>query len=290
MGSLFAGLLSASGVDVWILGTWQDALKKIESQGVRISRSGATLFQSHPLPTSSSLLDGVAFDLLLILVKTYQTVSLLHNLDRLNPRIPILSLQNGAGNRELIQAEVTNPVSAGITNLGARLVEPGMVEWTGDGGTILPECEIFRQIFDRNSPIKNITHFTDQIDEAIWRKLVINAAINPITAIYSIKNGALLGESEARQRMGEIISECHAIGVRNGYTERLDQTFDRVDEILRATAGNTSSMLSDILRGSLTEIESISGAVIAEGRRLRIPTPANLRAYHEIKTLEIKVG
>lgn len=290
MGSLFSGLLSASGVDVWILGTWHDALKTIGNQGVRISRSGATLFQSHPLPASSTFPDEVAFDLVLILVKTYQTVSLLHNLDGLNPRTPILSLQNGAGNRELIQAEVINPVSAGITNLGAHLIEPGMVEWTGDGGTILPGGEINRQIFDRNSPINNITYFTDQIDEAIWRKLVINAAINPITAIYSIKNGALLNQNEARRRMGEIISECHAIGMQNGYTERLDQTFARVDEILRATASNTSSMLSDILRGGLTEIESISGAVIAEGRRLSIPTPANLWAYHKIKALETQSG
>jgi len=48
--------------------------------------------------------------------------------------------------------------------------------------------------------------------------------------------------------------------------------------------------LSDILRGSLTEIESISGAVIAEGRRLSIPTPANLWAYHKIKALETQSG
>jgi len=290
MGSLFSGLLSASGVEVQILGTWQDALKKMESEGVRISRSGTTIFQSHPLPAFSLLPDGATYDLVLILVKTYQTANLLHRLAGLDHDTPILSLQNGAGNRDLIQSGLSNPVSAGVTYLGARLVAQGMVEWTGDGGTILPEGEIFRKIFDRDSLSKFITHFTDQIDEAIWRKLVINAAINPVTAIYSFRNGELLVENEARQRMGDIISECHAINVRKGFSDSLDQTLERVDEVLRATADNTSSMLSDILRGNPTEIESINGAVITEGRRLRIPIPANLRAYHEIKALEKKAG
>jgi 2-dehydropantoate 2-reductase len=45
--------------------------------------------------------------------------------------------------------------------------------------------------------------------------------------------------------------------------------------VARATASNLSSMLQDVLRGVPTEIDAINGAVVREGARLGVPTPAN---------------
>lgn len=286
MGSLFSGLLSLSGNEVKVLGTWQEGLNAIHSRGVRISRLGKVLLQSKPLPISSNLSEGESYDLVLILVKTYHTVGLIKRLQGLDPTTPILTLQNGVGNRELIQGEFKNPVNAGVTNIGAMLTSPGNIEWIGDGGTILPEGDQFKWIFERGSTKFIKTCFTKDLDQAIWRKLIINAAINPLTAIYTIKNGDLLKRGEARERMLDIITECQAISERKGFGETVDSMISRVNAILKVTSNNTSSMLSDVIRGGPTEVESINGAIIIEGRRMEIPTPANLKAYEEVKRLE----
>lgn len=285
MGSLFAGLLFDAGFDVTVLGTWDAALAKISTEGINILRDDESIIMTGPLRALSELEEGSAFDIVIILVKTFQTANLLPRLSGLFPDAPIITLQNGFGNREAISTGMPNPVWAGVTNIGATLMAAGTACWVGDGGTTLPDEPIFRRLFDfvwRN-PIK--TEFVANTRQAVWEKLVINASINPITAIYSVQNGFLLQSGEARNRMLAIATECAEIGFRRGMGTTLEMILDTLDRVLKATALNKSSMLSDVTRGSRTEIDSINGAVAQLGKIAGVPTPENERALAEVKAL-----
>lgn len=285
MGSLFSGSLSAAGHDVTVLGTWNAALDRISTQGISLFRGDELLLQTDPLRTFRSVNASDRFDLVLILVKTFQTVDLLPRLMDLPGITPLLTFQNGYGNRERISANLPNEVWAGVTNIGATLIGPGEARWVGDGGTIMPDLPILREMFGDGWKCPIMTHFVQDTNRAIWDKLIINAAINPITAIYKVKNGELLRPSEARDRMLAIANECAAVAVGMGLEIRLAEILDRLDQVLGATSDNRSSMLSDVLRGGRTEIDSINGAVIQAGRSVGVDVYENERVLAEVKRL-----
>lgn len=286
MGSLFSALLTARGHEVNIFGTWIEAMKTIASDGIEVFRDGEVIFRSYPIPTLNELPAGYRADLALILVKTYQTVSLLERLSGLDQTIPILTLQNGAGNKEVIENLIKNPIFAGVTNIGANLRKAGVVNWVGDGGTILPDQRIYRQVFTDNDRFPLKLNFIPDTTEAIWEKLLINAAINPLTAIYGIKNGELLKKGEPRERMFAVIRECLSLTSESMDEDQFTRTLAKIDQVLRATAKNTSSMLSDVSRGGETEIESITGAIIQEAEKQGKHAPMNRSVYGDVLRLK----
>ena len=58
----------------------------------------------------------------------------------------------------------------------------------------------------------------EDVQPVVWGKLIVNAAINPLTALLRVKNGELLANPPARALMGELASEtatvADALGVK----------------------------------------------------------------------------
>jgi 2-dehydropantoate 2-reductase len=119
----------------------------------------------------------------------------------------------------------------------------------------------------------------------VWGKLVINSAINPLTALLRIPNGELLARPSAHEVMKELARET----ARVAYAEHIDLPFDdpvaAVEDVARRTAANNSSMLQDVLRGAITEIDAICGAVVHYGEIHHIPTPANWDCWKLVRAL-----
>lgn len=107
-----------------------------------------------------------------------------------------------------------------------------------------------------------------------WHKLVANAVINPLTGLHDLPNGALLEDPALHRRMAELADEADQL------LKRLDAdwpggSLPRVEEIARATAGNTSSMRADMQRGAPTEIDAINGWLLRQAARLGLVLPAH---------------
>jgi 2-dehydropantoate 2-reductase len=236
-------------------------------------------------------LPAAAFDLVLILVKSHQTEAIAPVAAyAVAPHGRILTLQNGVGNREALAAAATNPslVSAGVTTAGATGLGPNRVRAGGPGMTVLGASSSEKDLdrFSMQSIAKMFraagfeTETASDIDALLWRKLVVNCAINPLTALNDIPNGALLEDESLRSQMGqaarEVVAVADALGVQLG------AGFDPVaaaESVAHKTRGNRSSMLQDMDRGAKTEIDAIAGAVVKEGRRLGVPTPVNARLW-----------
>jgi len=118
---------------------------------------------------------------------------------------------------------------------------------------------------------------SEDLESIVWGKLIINAAINPLTAILQFTNEELLQSKEAIELVKKIVTEAmnvaEARGTKLPFNDPLSITF----EVLRNTASNYSSMLRDVQRGVTTEIEFINGAIVKEGEKYGVDVEYNKR-------------
>lgn len=127
--------------------------------------------------------------------------------------------------------------------------------------------------------------WSDAIGERQWHKLVANAVINPLTALHDVANGRLLEDPALAAQAQRLAEEADLV------LHRLDphwpgHSLARVREVMRATAGNTSSMRADTQRGAVTEIDAINGWLLRQAQALGLALPAHreivaaIRARH----------
>ncbi|HHY38310.1 MAG TPA: 2-dehydropantoate 2-reductase [Clostridia bacterium] len=302
MGSLFGGLLSISGEEVWLVDPWKEHMEAVLKKGLHIKRlrEGDTLV-AHPKAVTSPDPVGPC-DLVLIFVKSYVTSSAMRNA---TPLIGVntycLTLQNGLGNIEAISEVVTaERILAGVTAHGATMVGPGEIVHAGQGKTIIgwpfgaeeKREEVSERAFKKLAEIAEAflkagieTDISENILVPIWEKLLVNVGINALTAILRIPNGALLAYDETKDLVRMAVEEAASVAKAKGVPVTGD-IVSHVYDVAERTGQNKSSMLQDIIAGRKTEIGSINGMVVSEGKKLGVPVPVNEVLTDLIKALE----
>ena len=283
LGSLFGGLIARSGQQVWLYNcSFVEHIAAIRARGLTLQMDeGNEIISPHAVSHIEEIRETM--DLIGIFVKAYDTEQAIKDaLPLVRKSSWVLSLQNGIGQEEILTRYVsTSQVLRGVTALGATLVEPGVIRWAGRGPTrfgplvgsmaqhqILEIVEVFNRAGIESHYESNIHHW-------VWEKLLVNAAINPLTAIFSVPNGVLLEDPSLRVILRGVVQESLPVVAAHGVRLSRDEAIQRVESVCQATAKNLSSMLQDRRRGKRTEIEFINGAIVAEGQRLGIPTPLN---------------
>jgi len=258
LGSLVGGLLAREHA-VTLVGR-EAQVAAIEADGLTIS--GAIDATVHP---SAAIEPPASADLALVTVKAYDTEDAARTLASTSLDAA-LSLQNGLGNEATLAANLDCPVLAGTCTYGARLLEPGHVECTGVGdvvlgpraGGTLERADAVGVAFDRAGIDTTVAA---DMPQRLWEKLAVNAAINPITALARVPNGALAdgpAATVAHQAARETARVARAHGIDLSDRDAVAAT----DRVVADTAANHSSMLQDVERERRTEIDAISGAVV----------------------------
>jgi 2-dehydropantoate 2-reductase len=268
MSCLFAARLAAVA-EVAILGAWADAINAIRSRGVLIDEDG----KSRTVQVGAAFLGDElpAAELAIVLVKAWQTQRVADHLPSyLSAGGMAVSLQNGLGNVELLGAKAF----PGSTSEGATLVEPGHVRAGGRGATRMVAPQWVVDLF-RNAGFECYGCDPGEAESLLWGKLAISCGINALTALLRVPNGELLNRPNATDLMIRASEECGAIAGAKGIRLPFPSPADKAKEVARNTATNHSSMLQDMVRGAPTECDAINGVIVAEGKRLGIPTPVN---------------
>ena len=282
LGSLVGGLLARAGASVSLYNPSNvEHIRAIAGEGVIIERDGASVRVLVDARTTPEALADA--DLVGIFVKAHQTLRAMEQIaPYLSSRSWVLSLQNGVGmENEILRFVPKGRFLRGVTAQGATLLGPGRVRWAGVGptrlgrweGPLTPEiAEIVALL--RTAQIE--PEYTEEIERLLWEKLIINCAINPLTALFDQPNGSIVHDPQLREIAGAVARETLQVARAHGVTLSEAEAIERVETVACKTAQNISSMLQDVRRGRPTEIEYINGAVVREGRRLHIPTPLNL--------------
>jgi len=272
LGSLIGGLL-ARRHDVTLVGR-ADHVRTIQHRGLTIEG----VFDETVTPRATTDGRDLEADLALVTVKAYDTDTAGADLAT-GTYDAVCSLQNGMGNEETLACHLECPVLAGTVTYGALSQQPGVVACTGIGDVTLgdrtggysPLAE--RAVSALRDAGIEATHSTAMPLEG-WKKLAVNAGINPITALADRTNGAVLEEplrTESRAATRETARVARADGVRLSNREALAA----LEAVATATAANRSSMCADVRADRRTEIDAISGYVCEQGAALGVETPVN---------------
>jgi 2-dehydropantoate 2-reductase len=274
LATLFAARLGEAGHSVSMLGTWQKGIDELKQHGARIQDTNGKV-KAFPVFATNDPNEVSGAKYALVLVKSWQTERAAKQLKAsLSKDGLAVTLQNGIGNKETLQTALgVDRVSLGVTTAGATLLGPGLVKMGGEGILSLEQNQALGPL----EAVLRSSNFNLQIvndaESLVWGKLVINAAINPLTALLQVPNGELLSHPKARKMMGELARETAEVAEAEHVHLPFNNPVVAVEDVARKTASNRSSMFQDVLRGAPTEIDSISGAVMQHGKKHGIKTP-----------------
>lgn len=276
LATLFAARLSANGHPVTMLGTWKSGLDALNENGARLVDSDGAE-HAYPVDVTSNPVDCRGMRYALVLVKSWQTERVAGQLaDCLAEDGLALTLQNGVGNRELLAESLGSMrVALGSTTTGATLLGPGLARTGGEG---IISVEAHPRLGLLESALTGAgfnVQVVNDADALVWGKLVINAAINPLTALLRVPNGELLQRPAAHKMMAVLAQEAAAVARAQDIQLPFKDAVQAAEEVARKTASNHSSMFQDIQRGAPTEIDSICGAITRKGEQLGVETPVN---------------
>lgn len=286
----------ASIENVALLGR-KSHVQKIIEQGLRIDYpDGRSLLMpfKHCFSCLEELIDSDFFpEVVILCVKSYSLRGVLDEItahDILYGKLKHASfilLMNGMGNRE-----VFNPPSAdvfeGVTSIGVNFPEDGHIELKGMGKTVLEDGinpKLKRFMKERFEEKGFEIEFSRNFNTHQWNKLFVNSVINPITALTRKQNGIVLFP-QLVDTVERIVEECVSVASKEGCEADKDSVLNFVYSVSSKTKMNTSSMLQDVLRGKMTEIDSINGYVVRIARKHAITVPVNEALYALIKSIE----
>jgi len=293
VGSLFGARLFAAGESVELVGR-PDHVEAIRERGLRILNRTEEVFR---VPARTQLPVGESPDAILLTVKAFALRSAAAAVARAFPRPrPTLLPQNGLGIESLAQPALAAggwPVPAhwtvrAVHSVPVTWVAPGVIREAGTGEILLPDPATAGALGPRVEQFRDLLHrarfavrTVPDFDREVWRKVLVNAAINPVTAVQGVPNGRLLDgapRTEAIRLLREALSAARVAGFDFAEEEAI-QEFERV---ARATAENRSSMLQDLDRGRPTEIEAISGEILRIAGAHGLDLPATRAIIEEI--------
>ncbi len=291
IGCLFGALLREAGHRVIMLDIDSARAEKIARDGIHLTGiSGERVVQ---VEATDRIGDAADCDLAIIATKSYDTEAAMDGIaDALKPSTPVLTLQNGLGNVEVISKTVGDERTiGGITSQGATMVDDGSIVHAGKGKTVIgtpsneltDNLKLVRDVLD-SAGFEPRT--SDDLESTIWNKLIINVGINALTAITRLKNGELLEFEGTREIMREAVAEAVAVAEARGIKIAHEKPLGQVEEVCRLTATNISSMLQDVLASRRTEIDAINGAIVKLGAEAGVPTPINTTLTALIHAIE----
>ena len=292
VGSIFAAnLAQLDDVEVWAYDLWAEHVEAINKQGLRLSGSADVVGRVQATTAAGDL---PACDFGIVATKS------MHTGDALRAAAPafrhgaVCSVQNGAGNEELI-AEHVAEVIRGTTFPAGHVVGPGRVGWDTKGDTHIGPFEPSPAPMEKVQALADVctraglpTRALEDARGAQWRKLIFNAASNAIGALTGLTHGQI-AEPPTRELAWAVMAEGRAVSDAQGIS--LDTSpEDLFDYAARREVAydHKPSMLQDVEAGRETEIEFLNAAVVSFGERQGVDAPLNRALTTLVKGLERK--
>ncbi|MCP4715963.1 MAG: ketopantoate reductase family protein [Deltaproteobacteria bacterium] len=302
IGSVFAGLLCRAGHRVTIVArpAHVDAIKRqgLVIDGIWGTHRVAGLRCVARLAELSQTETG-AYDYVLLCVKSHATEGLVKELLQYCPDPPpVVSLQNGLGNLEVIEKHIgRDRVIGGRVIFGVEFIEPARVTVTVCADkTIIGglrsgiASESVRKLARAFTEAGLEAEATNDIHRFIWGKVLYNCCLNGLATLLRVTYGKLLLSSGTREIMRLIIEEfflvCQACRIELDWQSVDEYRQVLFDKLIPMTSEHHPSMLQDIMKGKQTEIDSLNGALVDIAAEHGLYLPLNQTITHLIKAKE----
>ncbi len=291
VGSLFAANLARlDDVEVWAYDLDAGHVAAINERGLRLSGAGDVVGQVQATTDPGELPEC---ELGLVATKSMHTGAAVGAAAGALASASVASVQNGVGNEEVI-AEHVEKVIRGTTFPAGRIVEPGHVQWDVKGDTTLgpfepspaPMAEVVR-LAEACTRAGLPTNAVPDARGPQWRKLIFNAATNPIGALTGLSHGRVCERPDLRRLVTALDDEGKAVCAAPGIERDADPEA-LIDHAAKPEVAydHKASMLQDVEARRQTEIDYLNGGIVRFGREHGVPTPLNEAITALIKGLE----
>jgi 2-dehydropantoate 2-reductase len=290
VGSLFAANLAAAGeVEVWAYDASRAHVDAINSAGLRLSGAGDVL--GWPRATSDPA-EIPQCDFGIVATKAMHTQSALEPTAHAFEAGCVATVQNGIGNEEVLAQHVER-VIRGTTFPAGKLLEPGHVQWDVKGDTTFGP-------YDERTPFAEVerlaeactragmpTHAVHDARGPQWRKVIFNAATNPIGALTGLTHGRVCERPDLRALVSGLVDEGKAVASAQGIVLDADPE-DLIDHAAKPEVAydHKASMLQDVEARRATEIDYLNGGIVRFGREHGVPTPLHEAIWALVKGVE----
>lgn len=275
VGMLLSCLLQESGCRVTLLTRSKEQADSLNAEG--ITKNGKVFSIEAIADWTDMPLDTM----LLIAVKHGDLDGMRNQLAALPADVPLVFLQNGMLHVQFAESLPQHRIAVGSVEHGALKISSVEVRHTGLGKVTLAllrgEEKVFRPLLCL-PPFPAVWH--ENADALLFRKVLLNCLINPLTAVLGLKNGELLTNPDAYRVLRTIYRE-----LSEAFPE-MEQLlpFAQVVALCRSTADNTSSMLADRLAGNQLELDTIAGYTL---ERAGQDLPVLRTLYYLLKATEV---
>ncbi|MBA2423749.1 MAG: 2-dehydropantoate 2-reductase [Actinobacteria bacterium] len=291
VGSLFAAnLAQLEDVDVWAYDLDRAHVNAINTDGLRLTGAGDVVGQVRATADPSGL---PACDFGIVATKAMHTDGAVAATARAFANGAVASVQNGVGNEEVIARHVSR-VIRGTTFPAGKLRSPGVVQWDVKGDTTLGPFEPspasndeVEQLADACTRGGMPTHAVADARGAQWRKVIFNAATNPVGALTGLTHGRVCERPDLRALVSALVDEGKAVAAAQGIALDADPE-ELIDHAARPDVAydHKASMLQDVETRRRTEIDYLNGGIGRFGREHGVSTPLNDALTALVKALE----
>jgi 2-dehydropantoate 2-reductase len=289
VGGYFGARLAAAGHDVvfFARGAHLDAIRR---NGLKIESPLGDLHLKNVQATDDAA--GIApVDVALFAVKLWDTERAGEQLRPLvGPRTRVITVQNGIDSVERLAPILGDAaVVGGATYVVTVIAEPGLIRHSSPFARIVcgrldgrPDGVLDRYVEDIRAAGIEIA-VSEKIQTELWKKFVILSGSSAVTSSTRLPLGPIRSDPDTRALYFKLIGEAIEVGKAAGiaFPPNLHEEMERALESFPPTM--KASMAHDLDRGNRLELDWLSGKVVALGRALGVPTPANEVIYAVLK-------
>ena len=309
LGTILGAYICKAGVAIELINRNKAHIEALKAKGAQVT--GTVQFVQPVMAYTPDEMNG-QYDILFLMTKQQhnaEVVTMLKN--HLAPDGVLVTFQNGLPEMQIAEILGEERVLGCTVAWGATLQSPGICELTSEPDALsfsLGSISAQRsKHFDKVKEVLELMGTVDVEENFLgtrWSKLLINASFSGMSAVLGCTFGEAAAPRESRLIVQALIKECIDVCQKGGiriepvqgkdivkllnYTNPLKKAFSFliIPIAIRKHAKLKASMLQDLEKGKLTEVEAINGAVSAYGRKVGFPTPMNdcvVQIIHDIE-------
>ena len=291
VGSLFAANLARlEELEVWAYDLDRDHVDAINRDGLRLSGADDVL---GPVRATTDAGELPPCDFGIVATKAMHTDAAITATAAAFTQGAVASVQNGVGNEETIARHVERVVR-GTTFPAGRLVEPGHVRWEVKGDTTFGPFEPSPASAEAIAALADACTRAGLPATAVpdargpqWRKVIFNAATNPVGALTGLTHGRVCEDPALRRLVTGLVDEGKAVAAAQQIALDADPE-ELIDHAARPDVAydHKASMLQDVEARRATEVDYLNGGIVRFGREHDVPTPLNEAILALVQGLE----
>ena len=314
LGTILGSYIAKAGVPIELINRNKAHVEALQTKGAQIV--GTVQFSQQVNAYTPAQMSG-KYDIIFLMTKQQNNAETIPFLNEYLAEDGVLvTFQNGLPEMQIAKVLGEERVLGCTVAWGATLVSPGVCELTSSPDALSFSLGSISSVrskhFDKVKEVLELMGTVDVEENFIgtrWSKLLINAAFSGMSAVLGCTFGEAAGPRESRRIVQLLIKECIDVcrtgGIRiepvqgkdivklldynNPIKKRI--SFFIIPIAIRKHAKLKASMLQDLEKGKLTEVDAINGAVSEYGRKVGFPTPVNdkvLEIIHRIEKGELK--